>query len=577
MQAEDARDGELADGALRFDPNIVRSFDEPAAVTDSAGRVVLANALFSQEPGLTEGDGTSLSASVRATLAQPPERGKASRRLHIIGQDGARIFDLFVIPLSNPGWLLLLATDRSVDVGMQNALVNSRARFKTLVEVSSDYAWETAADGTFSMVTPKGIAGVSQKDLIGCRPSLLLEPSAPQAAISPFSTPVPVEDVEIWMRHADGDLLCLEVSAIPLFDEMGQWRGARGICRDVTENRKHRRFVAEQRNRERIFTRITNVFRREADPNDMLHVAASTSTHGFGASGCQIFTAMMRSEVLATRPQLVQAVAFGNVGSFDLLEPVLDRLLDGPHEETSVVALGGFSVLLAPTIYGGRMVGVILLWRAPSYGAWTDGDRQLLASLSGQIAAAIEQRASYHLLFDASRTDPLTGLLNRRGFYDEMKRRFKRLQRDTKKAALLYLDLDNFKLVNDLHGHAKGDETLCFLADILRNNTRSTDLVSRLGGDEFAVWLDSADEAVAINRAQVFLAATRALIAYSGASDRPLKLSIGIAVHDPKTPEGINEFVSRADMAMYSVKKAGKGSYALAAPAAPPTASGARR
>jgi diguanylate cyclase (GGDEF)-like protein len=155
-----------------------------------------------------------------------------------------------------------------------------------------------------------------------------------------------------------------------------------------------------------------------------------------------------------------------------------------------------------------------------------------------------------------------------------MKRRFKRLQRDTKKAALVYLDLDNFKLVNDLHGHAKGDETLCFLADILRHNTRSTDLVSRLGGDEFAVWLDNADETVAVNRAQVFLAAAGALIAYSGAPDRPLKLSIGIAVHDPKSPEGINEFVSRADVAMYSVKRAGKGSYAMAAPA---VVSGARR
>jgi diguanylate cyclase (GGDEF)-like protein len=161
----------------------------------------------------------------------------------------------------------------------------------------------------------------------------------------------------------------------------------------------------------------------------------------------------------------------------------------------------------------------------------------------------------------------LTGLLNRRGFYDEMKRRFKRLQRGVKTAALVYLDLDNFKLVNDLHGHAKGDETLCFLADILRNNTRSTDLVARLGGDEFAVWLDNADETVAINRAQVFLAAAKALIGYTGAHDRPLKLSIGLAIYDPKTAEGINEFVSRADMAMYSVKRAGKGSYAMAAAA----------
>lgn len=549
---------------LRFDSETVLSFDEPACVLDQNGRVILANALFSRDRGLLGADGEALSEPVAAGLAGG---GRNARRVQVTGPDGARIFDLYVFSLARPGWRLVLAVDRSVDVSLQNALVSSRARFKTLVEVSSDYAWETAADGTFSMVAPKGIAGVGPRDLIGHRPGELLEPSAPQAAISPFSTPVPVDDIEIWMRHVDGSLLCFEVSAVPLYDERGEWRGARGVCRDVTETRKHQRFLAEQRNRERIFARITNVFRHEADPNDMLQVAASTSTHGFGAGGCQIFTAPIRPQVVVGRPQLTLTVAFGNVGTVEQVEALLERLLDGPREQPLVIGAGDFSVLLSATVYGGRLVGAILLWRGPGHGAWTDGDRQLLASLSGQIAAAIEQRASYRFLFEASRTDPLTGLLNRRGFYDEMKRRFKRLQRDVKTAALVYLDLDNFKLVNDLHGHAKGDETLCFLSDILRNNTRSTDLVARLGGDEFAVWLDNADETVAINRAQVFLAAAGALISYSGASDRPLKLSIGIAIHDPKRPEDINEFVSRADMAMYSVKRGGKGSYAMAAAA----------
>jgi diguanylate cyclase (GGDEF)-like protein/PAS domain S-box-containing protein len=566
MEKEETLIAESVPTDLRFDPTAVLSFAEPAAILDQSGRVIFANGRFSQDCGLLGEDGETVSASVADSLALPLDQGRSARRVHVTGLDESRIFDLFTFPLSIPGRLLVLAVDRSVDVSLQNALAHSRARFKTLVEVSSDYAWETAADGTFSMVTPRGLAGVTARELIGTRPGQLLEPSAPQAAISPFFTPVPVENVEIWMRHVDGGLLCYEVSAVPLYDEQGEWRGARGICRDVTEDRKNQRFLAEERTRERVFSRIINVFRHEADPNDMLQVAASTSTHGFGAGGCQIFTAMMRSEVLAPRPQLVLTATFGNVGSLDLIEPLFERMLDAPMEPPQAIALGGFKVLLAPAVYGGHLVGAILLWRGPGHRDWTDGDRNLLASLSCQIAAAIEQRANYRLLLDASRTDPLTGLLNRRGFYDEMKRRFKRLQRDTKTAALVYLDLDNFKLVNDLHGHAKGDETLIFLADILRNNTRSTDLVARLGGDEFAVWLDNADEAVAINRAQIFLAAAGALIAYSGAPDRPLKLSIGIAVYDPKTAEGINEFVSRADMAMYGVKKAGKGSYAIAAP-----------
>lgn len=563
MVKEDWRDEEEPELAWGFDPRGLLSLREPAAVLDEKGEIVFANTLFSVD-GVLSDDG-ALSASLAAVLSMPQEnRPGGGLRLHGGPDDEPRVFDILVLPLEQPGWRLVVAVDRTIDVGLQNALVVSRARFKTLVEVSSDYAWETGADGTFSMVTPKGLAGVGAKDLIGGRPGQLLDQAAPQAAISPFSTPIPVENVEVWMRHVDGRRLCYEVSAVPLYDELGQWHGARGVCRDVTEMHQHQRYQAEQRNRERVFSRITDVFRREIDPNDMLQVAASTSTHGFGASGCQIFAAESHPDVVVSHPRLLLAASFGIVGEPVLVDPVLDQMVAVLPPQPQVLPIAGMSVLSSPAIYSGRLVGVILLWRGASHHPWTESDAQLLASLAGQIAAALEQRAAYRLLLDASRSDPLTGLLNRRAFYEEMRRRFRRLQRDTKTAALIYLDLDNFKLVNDTHGHAKGDEALHHVADILRNNTRSTDLVARLGGDEFAVWLDNADETVAINRAQVFLVAAKALAIYSGRADRPLRMSIGIAVHEPKTAEDINEFVSRADMAMYSVKRDGKGTFGVA-------------
>jgi diguanylate cyclase (GGDEF)-like protein len=138
------------------------------------------------------------------------------------------------------------------------------------------------------------------------------------------------------------------------------------------------------------------------------------------------------------------------------------------------------------------------------------------------------------------------------------------MQRNPSTATLVYCDLDNFKLVNDVHGHAKGDEALRHVADILRNNSRSTDLVARLGGDEFAVWLDNAGEQAAAGRAQVFLTAARSLRVYSGSPSKPLTLSIGMAVYDSASRETINDFMSRADQAMYSVKRDGKGHYAMA-------------
>jgi diguanylate cyclase (GGDEF)-like protein len=558
--AEDDADG------LRLDPTAMDSFVEPAAVLDSAGRVLVANPQFSAELGLTDEDGGMAADAVREALDAPPaNQGRSARpSIFVTGHSGPRIFDLIILPLRPRGRILVMAVDRTVDVSLRNALANSRTRFKELVEVSSDYAWETVADGSFSMVTPKGLAGMPAKDLIGSQPSRLLDPAAPAPAISPFVTPVPVDGVEVWMRHVDGTPLCFEVSAVPLYDDAEEWRGARGVCRDVTQDRKNRAYLAELRERERVFARITSVFRREADPDDALQVASSTTTHGFGASGCQIYATQAAPALVVTRPKFWLAASFGLVGENESVTSVLDRLLGDAAEETRMVRLGLWSVLVARTIYAGRVVGAILLWRGTDRKDWTAGDAKLLAAISGQVAAAIEQRANYHLLFDASRSDPLTGVLNRRGFYDEMQRRLKRLQRETKTAALVYLDLDNFKLVNDVHGHPRGDEALRHLADILRNNTRGTDLVARLGGDEFAVWLDTADEAVAVKRVQVFLAAAKSLEMYSGAPDRPLRLSIGIAIHDPRYREDINEFMSRADMAMYSVKRAGKGNYALA-------------
>lgn len=555
-----------ADAPLALDPEGIASLSEAVAVLDGAGGVVVASKGFWADPVLFP-DG-SVSPPLAALLAEGrrPAAG-AWPRLRIGEGAAARLYDIVTIPLRMPGWRMVFATDRTLDVGLKNALVVSRARFKTLVEVSSDYAWETGTDGTFNMVTPKGLAGRSPRDLIGVNPATLLDPESPQVAISPFATPVPVEGAEVWVRHVDGSLICFEVAAVPLYDDQGDWRGARGVCHDITERCRQERAQAEQRNRERVFARITDVFRREIDPSDMLQVAASTSTHGFGASGCQIFGAEARPDRVVSHPRLLPVASFGIVPDPLLVGPVLDQLVGHVPPGPEIRAVAGLSLLLAPALYSGRLVGAMLLWRNPGRDPWGEGDQRLLATLSGQIAAAIEQQAAYRLLLDASRTDPLTGLLNRRAFYDEMKRRFRRQQRDTRAASLIYLDLDNFKLVNDVHGHGKGDEALRHVGDILRNNTRSTDLVARLGGDEFAVWLDAADETVAVNRAQVFLAAAQTLVVYSGRADRPLRMSIGIAVHEPRSAEDINEFVSRADMAMYKVKHGGKGTYGLAPPA----------
>ena len=547
-----------------LDPKALDSFPHPAAILDAAGGVIEANSAFSADIGLISQDGVRAAQALLTALGEA--RGQTAA---LPGREGTRLADLLSLPLAEPGWRLVMVIDRTVDVHMRSALAVSRRRFKELVEISSDHAWETDAEGALVMITPKGLAGRDAGALAGVAPESLFDPSSPAPAMSPFSTPVPVEGVEVWITGADGHPLCFEVSAVPLFDKDGVWRGARGICRDVTRDRRFRVHLAEHRDHERVFTRITNVFRAEANPDDMLRMAASAGTHGFCANGCQILAAPpgagaaegpgVHLKPVASFGRLDEAAA--SIGS------LTEALLSEESEDVRVLPHGRWSVLAARTVYAARTVGAILLWRGPGRPAWTEGDRHLARSVAAQLAAAIELRNNYHALFDISRSDPLTGLLNRRGFYEEVKRRFARMQRATAMSAtLLYCDLDNFKLVNDVHGHARGDEALRHVADILRHNSRSTDLVARLGGDEFAVWLDSAGETAAVSRAQVFLTAAKTLHVYSGNPGRPLTLSIGMAVYESSARESINDFMSRADAAMYGVKRGGKGHYAMAPP-----------
>jgi diguanylate cyclase (GGDEF)-like protein len=154
----------------------------------------------------------------------------------------------------------------------------------------------------------------------------------------------------------------------------------------------------------------------------------------------------------------------------------------------------------------------------------------------------------------------MTGLLNRRAFFEEeISRRIPRLAHNKNTASLFYVDMDNFKLVNDAHGHQKGDEAIYFLRDMLLKYSRPGDVIARLGGDEFAMWLDRISPEVAEMRAQDLIESSRSLQKFSGNDQNPLSLSIGVAIYDATTDEQLEQLVARADAAIYEIKNKGKG------------------
>ena len=155
-----------------------------------------------------------------------------------------------------------------------------------------------------------------------------------------------------------------------------------------------------------------------------------------------------------------------------------------------------------------------------------------------------------------ARTDPLTGALNSRAFYEIAANRLERCKRKERPLSLAYIDLDNFKYINDRLGHLKGDETLRIVADTLRSTLRSTDIVARLGGDEFVVLLpNSYPEAAqhAIERARLELGKRMQQEQW------PVTISIGLVTSDCSKGElDIETLIRSADDAMYVAKRKGK-------------------
>ncbi|MGE5516560.1 MAG: diguanylate cyclase domain-containing protein [Bacteroidota bacterium] len=533
---------------ISLGPAALSAFAGAAVVLDRSGAVVAAN-------GRAEVLGAAIAEGRLTHLSSLLSGGRPVVETLAVAGGGSVMLELSALPAAD-GRVLVLGRDVTLERNLRSALVESRQRYKDLVEISSDFAWEVGADGRFVFVSPKGALGFSPDELVGRSPAEFVVTVGEADGAALFTAGLPVEDAEVWMKLADGGEACVLLSSMPVLGEQGEWRGARGVCRDVTQERLRDAALGRANNRERLLSYIVRTIRDEVEPSDMLRAAAEATARALGATGCQIF------RIIPDASDFALAAQYGDGGNE---KPVLDNFIASDHFDQD---LDGWHTLASVSRYRQSINGAVVLWRDGGRTAWSDDDRLLIDDVANQVGLANEQIANHERILRLSRTDSLTGLFNRRAFFEEIARRFNRLSRERKPAALIYVDLDNFKLVNDVHGHHAGDQALLKVRDLLMQHTRPTDIVARLGGDEFAIWLEGAEESIAVQRCRELLAATDALAAFSGAPERPLHMSLGVAVHAGASQESLDELVARADKAMYEVKRDGKGDWRLAPPPA---------
>jgi diguanylate cyclase (GGDEF)-like protein/PAS domain S-box-containing protein len=181
----------------------------------------------------------------------------------------------------------------------------------------------------------------------------------------------------------------------------------------------------------------------------------------------------------------------------------------------------------------------------------TDGK---LVNILGIARDITEHKKMLEKMRFLSLNDQLTGLYNRRGFFPMAEKFLMLARRQRKPLILVYLDLNNLKIINDTMGHHEGDMALMDIANILKKTYRMTDIIARMGGDEFAVI------PVGARKEDVDLVTGRLLKNIEGhnaENDRPYKVSIsyGVSCYDAEGPCSVEEFINRADKLMYEQKR----------------------
>jgi diguanylate cyclase (GGDEF)-like protein len=311
------------------------------------------------------------------------------------------------------------------------------------------------------------------------------------------------------------------------------------------------------------FARILSGLSRSVSPDAI--VDAIVEELGDATRADHIVVVRRRRDTRLVEARLVSA--HSGVPSHTTLLPAgdLEDPVDGgrpprPAEAAERIArrvravYGLTHALAAPLTAGDGVVGAIVLSRRIG-GPWTDATRRLLWGAAVEASAALA-RAYSHVAAEAqASTDALTGLPNRR-YFDEFVSLLARRRRAGDAVGILMVDIDKFKVLNDTHGHATGDEVLRAVAGAIVSAVREDDVPARFGGEEFVVLLRNPDPGVAVEVGERIRHAVRGLdLGRFGV--RGVSVSVGVAVATgPDEP--IEELIETADQALYRAKRAGR-------------------
>jgi diguanylate cyclase (GGDEF)-like protein len=345
----------------------------------------------------------------------------------------------------------------------------------------------------------------------------------------------------------------VEVGSKPLCDPQGAVVGAMltvySVDRESPTEEQLRDYVSDYE----ILTEVGRMLAELQDADDAASVICTVATGASGAIAVLLWElsngellmrrhdGMVSGEALAV---LIESARTGAAQAQREARTIVERPgVDGPAVQAGELPVG--TAWHEPLAIGGSVRGVLsILWP----GVLDDVNRPglLIGALAHHAATALERAELMRRLNDAARTDPLTGLANRRVWQESLEHELARAQRGDKPLSLVLMDIDNFKSYNDKLGHPQGDVLLRDAARVWAQQLRSTDLLARVGGEEFAILLP----ACPLDHARDVAERVRSVTPHGQTC------SLGIVTWDGRATS--SELYETADAALYRAKQTGR-------------------
>ncbi|TRZ39763.1 GGDEF domain-containing protein [Niallia circulans] len=402
-------------------------------------------------------------------------------------------------------------------------------RFRLLVEHVSDWIWEVDENGIYTYASPqiKDILGYSPAEVIGKTPFHLMEPLEGKRIAPIFeyhvANKLPIKSLENINLHRDGHEVILETSGSPIINAEGNCIGYRGIDRDITLRKQ------QERRQQQLLDII------EASP-DFIATLDTAGNSLYYNPAAQKMLGISQEE--STGEKVTQRW----ITEIIKAEGIPTAIEKGHWKgETTILKEDGAKIPVSQMIVAHKS---------------ENGDVEFLSTIAHDIT---ERKELEKVVYYQAHYDPLTNLPNRRSLHNKLSKLIEN-QTQQKKVAVLFMDLDNFKEINDNLGHEIGDKLLKMTANRLKNCVKEVDFVCRYGGDEFILMLEKIQSNAEVEeRAERIIAAFQEPFQLDGISWK-ISGSIGISIF-PDDGADLAALIEKADTAMYQIKRTGKNNY----------------